>query len=402
MKTALKSSISIFLSRSSGQIGVSLLFVIAGYLRNDSIGQLNLFFSFFSIFSSIAGVSLVYLQNEASGDTTHGLLLRKGLPIALALGIVLAILSYLSAYQLFTDENLRLSLLITSLSLPILSLISFITYYLEGQGKPEIPSKVYLASNFIQPVLFFATISMGVNLLFAVSVVLFIIDMAILFYLLSSITEPISFNIRNISAKDIANLFHKGLSMSIGVAIQKYAFSMILMAISTLGVASGNMYTVTTGLVFILILPQIGISHTLSILYKPGKEKNKDAIDCGILSFIYTLAVILIIFFGLPKMLDIVYNFNLNEGDRWPATIAAILFYVSQALISLSLSMSRSLRVIKTPQALACTGLFSGLAMGKFLNSNVFEFINTVSICLIISSSLIFGIIFRRNQLAWH
>jgi hypothetical protein len=68
MKKAINMSFNIFSIRAAGQFGVFALFVIAGHLVANSIGELNLFISFIAVFSTIASVALVCFQNEVSGN----------------------------------------------------------------------------------------------------------------------------------------------------------------------------------------------------------------------------------------------------------------------------------------------------------------------------------------------
>lgn len=398
MKKAINISFNIFITRAAGQFGVFALFVIAGHLVANSIGELNLFISFIAVFSTIASVALVYFQNEVSGNIENKReLFYKGIQLALVLGCTLSFFSLVLSELTFHEVILLKAIRIASFVYPLLGVIAFLTYYFEGIGQPQIPSKILSFSIFIQAAVFFILMQMGAEVLLAAAYTFIIIDVFLVIYLLQVVKEPLNTEWKIINFSDLLLLFSKGLSMSFGVAIQKYLFSLIVLAISALNTFSVNVYTAISGLVFLLLLPQMGISHAASIFISQDKALGKDFTHCAILAVSYVGLIIGLLFIGLQFALKLLYNFDIPEYQLNTSIFSAILFFIAQSLLLFTLALARAFEVIKIPQLLACLALLAGLVTSKIMAESAFSFINIVSLYLIGSTVAILKIVQRQT-----
>lgn len=403
MRKAINISFNIFIARAAGQVGVFVLFFIAGHLVANSIGDLNLFISFSAVFSAMASVGLVYFQNEVSGNIENKrALFFTGIQLALILGCTLSFFSLALSELTFHEVILLKAIRVVSLVYPLLGMIAFLTYYFEGIGQPQIPSKMLSFSIFIQAIVFFILIQIGVEVLLSAAYTFIIIDFFLVIYLLKAVKEPLNTGWKIIKFSDLLLLFSKGLPMSFGVAIQKYLFSLIVLAISALNAFNVNIYTAISGLVFLLLLPQMGISHAASIFISQDKALGKDFIHCAILAVGYVVLIVVLLLIGLQLALKLLYNFDLPEDQLNRSIFSAILFFLAQSLLLFTLALARAFEIIKTPQLSACLALLAGLITSKIMAESAFDFINVVSLYLIGSTIAILKIVQRQTEVNDH
>ncbi|WP_199101824.1 hypothetical protein [Aquitalea sp. ASV11] len=400
MKVAIKTSLNIFLSRASGQMGVVLIFCILGYMSGKEIGDLNVFLSFFAIFSSIASVSMVYFQNciAESESQVIGLLFNKGWQLASLLGFFLSAIAILLAFFTFNDTRFFYPIIIACLVFPFLGVMAFLTFYLESIGEYHIPARIYLVVNLVQPLIFALIFQFDVGVLFSVSITFIVIDVVVFSLLGFFCRASFVFNKVAINCNDIVEMVKKGGSLSVGVAVQKYAFSLIIIAVGSFGVFSANVYAVLTSLIFMLMLPMVGIAHAGSIFISKGARF--DFKNCLWLALFYFLFILILIYFFLPSLLKFLYKFSLNYNEVYLVRIPVLLFWFSQVFMIFSISIARAFYIIKFPQIIACSSLFAGLFFGKRYSVNVYDFMSSISFFILVGSFLIFAfILFKKNFL---
>lgn len=380
MNNAFKLSTNIFLSRLSNVIGPYSLFIITGYVNSNALGEFNIFLSFINIFDVIATTTFVYFQNKSSRNKSDNLLFTKGLQVAVFFGIVVTILASIVSCFSFSNSPLLLPILLTAITYPILSSISFISYYFEGVNKSNLTSKTHIIVSLFEFFLFFILLKLNIYIALAASIAFLVKDVFTLWGLLARSGESIVFIKNLLSWEDICHLLQKGLPMSFGTTIARYINSLIVITIGLFGVSASNLYAVSTRTVAIFLLPSIAISQSLSIYYGSTDNKTKEAMNCVKLHAIYTIFILSLIFLALPEIFKVIFNYAINPKQIFDTKLAVIIWFLSCFLSTISIPVARAINFIKIPQTVNCLGVFIGLVIGKFLASDMFDFVYIVSI----------------------
>ena len=372
MKSIMKLSFPIMINRSSGQFAIIAIVAIIGNISVSELAYFSLMIAAISVVFGFVSLICVGVQNYAA--KYHGMsdiialktLFRSGCITSILVGVIGFLIVNLD-FNLFLliGENNDLAkksnelFKLLSIAIPIVSLISFLSLYLEGVGFAAFTAKVKLLEILVQlsltalllvdiiPSVYSASEWVVLSLIAAD---IFALIVYVLFFTVFKGKKYLSFIFAKQDLKFLIELVRFGLPIALGLSFQKLAYASISFIVASLGEIHLSAYTIIMNIIFFLQIPIQGIAHSNSILASRaiGERSYQKTAENLLSTWKLAIFINVLCTVGFFLLIDIILNLFTNDSSVKNLVIysaaGVIVLIIGQSTTSIIIAYLRALR----------------------------------------------------------
>lgn len=407
-KNAFCQSIGIAFNRSATQIATIVITSILGLSSTKILAEYSLALSFAAILFVIVttiqlGVQAEFGRRFFSKDyQSLNNLFISAIFIVIVIAFLLAITVTLipNPFSNSSSEELALNayqtLKILTLCLPLVGILTTITYFLESSGRIKEVSQLRFMQIWLQVSLVFFVIlakkidiincELSSSLIAYTYVISDLIMLAIGIILFKSEMRKVpnySLKVSNKllpKLKEMMSIFKLGFPVMFGMIGQRGLFYLYANFAASFGIIQASVFTIANSLIFFLQVPILGVAHLMTIrISRALGERNsnqviKETAGCTML-FLIELAIIATVFYIFKPYLLSLFTLDKDVVDLFSSLSRVIfLFFFMNAALTFSMSALRGFSDTLIPQLILVSLLAVGVLPCYFIFSEKISF----------------------------